>query len=466
MWEVIKKAAGQVAGWGGSMLRHSQAIEQMLNIPNEQHAVLALRDYVYGIENETEFGRFRQAIAYMRNIAVQSARNSEGSWGNSFEDRQAYLMAHIQAGTPSPAAVAQQRVQALAVADQLAAGFWVEACAQRQATALGTTADVPQPDTSPAAAKPAAESVRPSVAPSAPDDPHDLTAMLEKGEIDIRALGLFNRIGGGEVSEELLGQLDACSRSYADMLARATGDWPGVTRADLHRSWMQVSEQAGNVCERLAHTPAEAGAEDPFEKWLRSGSDRFEQARSAAVACGDEKEAERLAGKVRQIALQLDGDSDAELLALHKDPAGTEPSLDEAERLLQLGAAKLRSGDSFGALEELKAAERMLTTELGLTPPSDEELRKQIVATLAGFGTAEAVPSQFERSLRVRHLFAQAYSLLADACREAGEPHEAEKYFDLAAPLGSTPERDFFGEQMRAQMQSMLDAMQKLGKQA
>ena len=127
MWDAIKRAAQHVADWGEGMVRHGNAVERILGMPSEQQALVALREHVFNLENDTEFGRFLQAVTHMHALAQQSANQAEGAWGNSFEDRIAYGMAHIEAGRTSPAAIARQRVHYLAIIYQLAGGFWAEA---------------------------------------------------------------------------------------------------------------------------------------------------------------------------------------------------------------------------------------------------------------------------------------------------------------------------------------------------
>jgi hypothetical protein len=62
-----------------------------------------------------------QAQAHLQQLQQQQAANSSSAWGNSIEDRMAYMQAHLRSGTPSPApAVDPQQLATLQALQALA----------------------------------------------------------------------------------------------------------------------------------------------------------------------------------------------------------------------------------------------------------------------------------------------------------------------------------------------------------
>jgi len=137
MWDAIKKAAADAVERGAAYVRHSAAIEQILNSPSVDHACYALQHYVHDLDSEAEFQRFKQTVVQQAMMAQQALIQAQSGspWGNSVEDRLAHMSACISSGEPSQQQGAQMRLNGLVVMHQLADRFWMEAQQARAAVA-------------------------------------------------------------------------------------------------------------------------------------------------------------------------------------------------------------------------------------------------------------------------------------------------------------------------------------------
>ncbi|WP_425037880.1 hypothetical protein [Primorskyibacter sp. S187A] len=427
MWDFLKKAAGAVVQAGASYLIQNAAVERILQAPDVETGKAWLRAHVLEIEDEDDITTLLTVIETRHQQALEAAQNAgyDGSWGNTHEDKMAYMAAHIKTGTPMRNAEAERLVEIYAAMDHFTRLYWQEAQANRQNAASPGHTLAASPEPASQVAEPAEHRPSPTVranavkrhldeisatfasaepipqAPKTNEPLDDIAALYLRLEADKAVTDGMFRSQPGQASEEVIDVLNGAYEKYNDILERGPASSDLIAHDDIRFAMGQAREFAGNACESL-------GAVDQTYENQQRAVGYFHEAQTLFESLGKAEEVKRVARKIKAAQEMMDGDTGEIPAHLHiplDDP------LQEADRLLDL--ASYHGDDPVAAIEMIHRAEALLISN-GMALPDPEAMAHDLMRSIEGLqsGAMDATTAPLQRTMKIRSLHSAIFQML------------------------------------------------------
>lgn len=425
MWDWIRKAAGEALQQGAQYLGTANFIEQLLNHPDPQAALLALREKILSFD-ETDFRSFSNCLNTLIWQAQQNLQNAQqnpggSSWGSSFEDQLAQFMAESQAGIHSGNSPAVQqatnRLQGLQVIGQYAQQFWQEAQYNQAADPAQFVPD-PVTDTS---------SGRQSQA-------DEIELAQQMMQLDSQLMQCMPMTMPGQANESLLSTLDTLRQEYETLLRNAPPNGQLVKTEDLQTKIGQCYYYAGMTVESLRDDQRALSYYEQALPWFR-------QAANASEIATTEK-------KIHELELLLNDNLDDRIRDIQQQLSQSGEDLQKVRLLIDLGHIQLRADAAYDALDSFHQAESLLD-DLGYQNPAGQDLATALMTSMQELqaGTLQAGNTPIETLVALRGLYLELYMGLAQAYRD-DNPEQADHYLQLAEQLDDPQQNAAFAQQL------------------